>query len=75
MEIGDAVILKKAQYVFDGGGGEEAQWKYIDALGVITDSRRLVATGVEQYRVYTMDGKHDWELPADLRIVNKDLTD
>ena len=71
MEIGDAVKLKKAQYVFDGGG----EWRYIDTLGVITDSRRLAVTGVEQYRVYTMDGKHDWELPADLRIVNKDLTD
>ena len=74
MEIGDAVILKKAQYMF-GGGGEEAKWKYIDTLGVITDSRHLLTTGVEQYRVYTMDGKHDWEVPQDLQVVNKDLTD
>ena len=71
MEIGDAVILKKAQYMFGGAG----EWKYIDTLGVITDSRCLLTTGVKQYRVYTMDGKHDWELPADLQIVNKDLTD
>ena len=71
MEIGDAVILKKAQYVFDGGG----EWRYTDTLGVITDSRRLVANGAEQYRVYTMDRKHDWEYSDDLQVVNKDLTD
>ena len=71
MEIGDAVILKKAHYVFDGGG----EWRYTDTLGVITDSRHLLTTDVVQYKVYTVDGKHDWEVPDDLQVVNKDLTD
>ena len=75
MKIGDAVILRKARYMSPPRAAEEAAWEYTDTLGVITDHRRLLATGVEQYRVYTVDGKHGWEVPDDLQLVNKDLTD
>ena len=68
MKIGDLVILRSGRYNF--ATTPTARWEWTDVIGVITDNSGHL-DGTEEYRVYTVDGKHTWSHVDDLRLVEK----
>jgi hypothetical protein len=70
MKIGDLVIARMpAEY-------NKTLRRYVTrkVLAVITDSAGHL-DGTEEYKVYTVDGKHTWSHVDHLTIVEKSLTD
>jgi len=68
VQVGDLVILRSGRYNFSPN--EKARWVWTDVIGIITDNSGHL-DGTEEYRVYTVDGKHTWSHVADLRLVEK----
>jgi hypothetical protein len=67
--IGDLVNVKYAYYSASGSSiGTEFEIKFRDYPGIVTDNAGL-KDGTGEYKVLTLNGKHDWSPLSDLTLI------